>query len=261
MKFMARCSMIRIIACILACAGLAAPASAQGQTALPKDGPLELTLIQSAEATREDAGLAATSRETGCARHGHFWAPLAAAPAGSYRSHTPSKDGKVAADIPVWKTITLGTRGSAIALRRALHAARCGVGDQAADVLDAPAFRVATAKAEVDLVVLSVAELGSGAEGAPLAKIHVRAAQLGLQLCPVEVAPELRLQYLDQPLGEFLNIAMAPVATRRGELVGLSVANGGAGLILIGGSAEPGFIMPAGARFVFVRPRRSAERR
>jgi hypothetical protein len=202
-----------------------------------------------------DLRIAATSSDVGCARHGHSWAPHTAAPAGSHRSYTPSNYGNVAADIPVWKTITLGTRGSAIALRRALHAARCGVGDQAAEVLDGPAFRVATTKAAVDLVVLSVAELGFGAQGAPLAKIYADAARLGLQLCPVEVAPELRLQYLNQPLGEFLNIAMAPVANRRGEIVGLSVANGGAGLILIGGSAEPGFIMPAGARFVFVRPR------
>jgi hypothetical protein len=200
-----------------------------------------------------DLRIAGMSSDVGCGRHGHSWGPHTAAPAGSRRS--PSTYGNVAADIPVWKTITLGTRGSAIALRRDLHAARCGVGDQAAEVLDGPAFRIATTKAAVDLVVLSVAELGFGAQGAPLAKVYAKAARLGLQLCPVEVAPELRLQYLDQPLGEFLNIAMAPVANRRGELVGLSVANGGAGLILIGGSAEPGFIMPAGARFVFVRPR------
>ncbi len=41
--------------------------------------------------------------------------------------------------------------------------------------------------------------------------------QFGLHLCPPVVGPELRLQYLDQPLGEKLQIAMRPIAASDGE--------------------------------------------
>jgi len=44
-----------------------------------------------------------------------------------------------------------------------------------------------------------------------------RGHQLGLQLCSPEVAPYLRLEYKDQPLGERLYAAMKPIATSDGE--------------------------------------------
>jgi hypothetical protein len=66
--------------------------------------------------------------------------------------------------------------------------------------------------------------------------------------------PALRLNYLDQPLGEFLHIAMRPVA-RTGEVVDFSVGNAGAGLILIGGDGHPDVMLSGAERFVFIRPR------
>jgi hypothetical protein len=135
---------------------------------------------------------------------------------------------------------------------------RCGLGDSAAEIIGRPAFRLSRARADVDLVVLSVSELGFKDEGATMAEIHARAQQLGLELCPAEVGPQLRLQYLDQPLGEYLHIAMKPIAMYGGELVGLTVANGGASLVLIGGSADAGAVPHSSNRFVFVRPTRIA---
>jgi hypothetical protein len=58
----------------------------------------------------------------------------------------------------------------------------------------------------------------------------------------------------DQPLGEFLHIAMAPIAGYAGEPTDFTVANGGAGLILIGSDAYPNLIMPSAMRFVFIGP-------
>jgi hypothetical protein len=52
-----------------------------------------------------------------------------------------------------------------------------------------------------------VAELGFK-EGATYSGICARALELGLELCPAEVGPALRLAYKDQPLGEWLIIAM-----------------------------------------------------
>jgi hypothetical protein len=47
---------------------------------------------------------------------------------------------------------------------------------------------------------------------------------------------------------------MAPIARYSGEPTDFTVANGGAGLILIAGYADPNFIVPATMRFVFVGP-------
>ena len=64
----------------------------------------------------------------------------------------------------------------------------------------------------------------------------------------------LRLQYLDQPLGEFLHIAMNPIATYRGDLVDLTLANGGDGLLLIAGDGRADTNIPQASGFVFARP-------
>jgi len=68
----------------------------------------------------------------------------------------------------------------------------------------------------------------------------------------------LRLEYLNQPIGEFLHIAMLPVATYGGDLVDLTVGNGGAGLILIGGDGSPDLKLHSSVKFVFARPTRIA---
>jgi hypothetical protein len=49
-------------------------------------------------------------------------------------------------------------------------------------------------------VEVSVVDLGC-IRGATRAQIQERAAELGLSLCPLELGPHLRLQFLDQPEG------------------------------------------------------------
>jgi hypothetical protein len=161
---------------------------------------------------------------------------------------------KTTADIPVWRTATLGTYKTVDALRDALHAERIHVGDRVDEILDRPAFNLSKVRRDARLVILAVSELGFDEEGASLADIYARARRLGFELCPAEVGPQLRVQYLNQPLGEFLHIAMAPVAIYGGEPADFTVANGGAGLILLAGDAHPNFIMPSTMRFVFISP-------
>ena len=161
---------------------------------------------------------------------------------------------KVAADIPAWKTLVLGTYRNGMTIRDALDEARCAVGDSADEILGRPAFTVSAAHTNVDLVVVSVSELGFGDAGASIATIYARATALGLDLCPAEVGPLLRLQYADQPLGEFLRVAMRPIATYAGTPVDFTLANGGADLALIGGEWRPDLVVPGAARFVFARP-------
>jgi hypothetical protein len=166
-----------------------------------------------------------------------------------------------ALETQIWKTITVGGYKGVNALREAMETAPCPIwiGDWADEVLGRPAFPFNKTPFEVDLVVLAVFELGFGHQGS-LNDIHARAITLGFELCPAEVGPALRLGYMDQPLGEFLHIAMTPVARYDGELVDFTVANGGAGLLLVGGNGHPDVVMPAAARFVFVRPKPIARR-
>jgi hypothetical protein len=154
--------------------------------------------------------------------------------------------------IPPWKTITVGTFANSFALLDALDAAGCAIGDSAAEILARPAFRLSTTKMDVELVAVSAAELGFQTETVPLAAIYARAQQLGLGLAAAEVAPQLRLQYLDQPLGDFL-VAMEPIKTWKGDPIILTVANGGAGLALTGRDGRADAQIPLLSRFLFVR--------
>jgi hypothetical protein len=169
-------------------------------------------------------------------------------------AQAPNLELKTASELPIWKTITLGLHRNVNAVRDALDAANIAVGDSADEILGRPAFTFANERKELNLVVLSVAALGFGADGGTLADIHARAVRLGFELCPEEVGPQLRLQYLNQPLGEFLHVAMKPQLTYRGDPVDFTLANGGAGLSLLGGSAHSNLVISARAAFVFVRP-------
>jgi hypothetical protein len=166
----------------------------------------------------------------------------------------PRTSVRTAADIPVWKTIAIGTFTDLFALRSAMVAVGCSAGHSADEILARPAFILSGKKTEVELLAVSPADLGFQGETATLRDIYAHAQQLGLRLSPAEVAPQLRLQYFDQPIGEFLLIAMEPIRTWAGAPVILTVANGGAGLILIGQDGRDDLEIPVTSRFVFVRP-------
>src|SRR5215510_8044195 len=158
---------------------------------------------------------------------------------------------------PVWRTITVGTFANSFALLNALDAAGCGIGDSAQEILARPAFTVGTMKTTVELFAVSAAELGFQTATARLADIYARAQQLGFRLAAAEVAPQLRLQYFDQPIGEFL-IGMEPIKTWTGEPVILTVANGGAGLALVGRDGSADAEIPVASHFLFVRSNEAA---
>ncbi|MBR0751674.1 hypothetical protein JQ604_05730 [Bradyrhizobium jicamae] len=163
-----------------------------------------------------------------------------------------------AADVSVWKTITIGTFANSLALRNALDAVGCSVGGSAAEILARPAFTLRSTRTRLDLFSVSAAELGLQTDTASLADIYARAQQLGFGLAEAEVGPQLRLQYFDQPIGEFLIVAMKPIRTWTGEPVILNVANGGAGLALIGQDGSAGAQISAASRFLFARPKTAA---
>jgi hypothetical protein len=157
----------------------------------------------------------------------------------------------------IWRTTTLGSYKGVNAYRDALDAAKIKIGDAADEILGRAAFPYAREKTVVELTVVSAAELGVESESS-LADFYNRARQLGLMLCPAEVAPQLRLDYRDQPFGETLIIAMEPVNTYSGEPTILSLVNWGSGLALLGGTGRSDFMVPSYLRFVFALPERVA---
>jgi hypothetical protein len=163
-----------------------------------------------------------------------------------------------ALDVPVWKKVIVGNISNVFALHKALKAVGCGVGGSAEEILARPTFILSTTKADVELVTVSAAELGFDTETTSLGQIYARAQQLGFELAAAEIAPQLRLQYFDQPIGEFLIIGMEPIKTWKGEPIILTVANGGAGLILIGQDGSVDAEISAASRFLFVRPNKAA---
>ncbi|MEY9181456.1 hypothetical protein ABIG06_003088 [Bradyrhizobium sp. USDA 326] len=167
----------------------------------------------------------------------------------------PTRTGPVTpvSDVAEWKTISIGTFPDTFALLTALSAIGCGVGSSAAAALARPAFTLSGTRTAVTLLTVTAADLGFRGETVPLRKIYELAQQLGFGLAPPEIAPQLRLQYLDQPVGEFLVVGMNPIRTWAGEEVILTVANGGAGLILVGQDGRADAEIPVTSRFVFLR--------
>jgi hypothetical protein len=171
-------------------------------------------------------------------------------------ARSPAPHASAAIELSIWRTISLGTAKGVHAYRDALGAEGIKIGDSADEILGRPAFFYARAPKQVELVVLSAAELGVEADAAPHAEVYRRAKQMGLELCPAEVGPQLRLEYRDQPLGEALDIAMEPVATYAGEPTILALVNFGTGLALIGADGRLDSTVPLARRFVFALPPR-----
>jgi hypothetical protein len=153
-----------------------------------------------------------------------------------------------------WRTIKLGTGlKTADDFIKVLKKADCEITDWGKDIIGKPAFTVATEEMEVELVNVSGAELGF-TSNVTRADIYKRAVELGLDLCPNEVGPQLRLQYKDQPEGEWLLVAMEPIIGSGGGLSVFIVGRDGGGeLWLDGYDGHPGDVWGPGGRWLFLR--------
>lgn len=132
-------------------------------------------------------------------------------------------------EIATWKTIKLGTYRSARDLTNAVKASGFQIGDYAAQML----AKITVAKVEMDrrLVLVTLADLGF-IKGTYRGAIYARARELGLDLVPAEVGPQLRLQYANQPVGEWMVMAMKPIADSEGNLRACNVVSGAEGQLL-----------------------------
>lgn len=149
-----------------------------------------------------------------------------------------------------FKIIEIGTYGNVKSLRKALEDPGAQIGNWAGDILNETTL--SKSKKSLDLVILTVKELGFP-EGAQLKDIYEAADAQGLDLCPAEVGPQLRLQYPDQPSGEWLIIAMKPIKDSVGVLRLFHVCHVGSGRWLYADRGKPVFFWHPVYRFVFVR--------
>jgi len=155
-----------------------------------------------------------------------------------------------------WKTIKLGTGlKTAEEFRRVLRDGEFRLSDWASDILGKPAFKAADEETEVDLVKVTVAELGFK-KGARRNQIYERAKELGLGLCPPEVGPQLRLQYQDQPNGEWIVVAMEPIIDSDGCPRVFNVERIGSELWLSSYWGRPDGFWDPDCQWVFCRPRK-----
>lgn len=126
------------------------------------------------------------------------------------------------------------------------------ISDWAKDIL----YKMPVEKAEsLDLVILSVADLGLE-RGGTTDEVYTQAKKLCLELCPAWVGPQLRLDYTEQPLGEYIFIGMEQIADRDRYPLVFSVARDSDGSWLYAYYARPDDGWYPGYRFVFVVPRK-----
>ena len=154
-----------------------------------------------------------------------------------------------------WKTIKLGTGlKTADDFREVLKDNGFKVSGWANDILGKSAFTVATEGIEVDLFKVMVAELGFKKGVRRRNQIYKRARDLGLELCPPEVGPQLRLQYQDQPNGEWILVAMESIVDSDGYPRLFRVGRYDSGRWLSSHWSSPGHFWSADYRWVFCRP-------
>ncbi len=149
---------------------------------------------------------------------------------------------------PTWK-LTVGGKSSK-ELQRELSRGGFKVSPYVQDLLNSPDFITLEKPEEIELVRRSVKDLGL--TGTPTTdEVYTRAQELGLELCPAEVGPHLRLTYTDQPMGEWFYIGMKQVSDRYGDPRVFSLALDGGGVWLRGSWAYPGSHWYPAYEFVF----------
>ncbi len=121
------------------------------------------------------------------------------------------------------------------------------VSDWANQLLDSKDFTVLESTETYDLVRLTVKDLGFP-NGATTDEIYRRALDLGLDLCPAEVGPNLRLSNSGD---DWMYIAMKQIADRDGYPGVFDLGRGGDALGLHVGGARPTRGWGSGNQFVF----------
>jgi hypothetical protein len=101
----------------------------------------------------------------------------------------------------ITRTVTVGGL-TKLELIRALRRNAILMNEAAERLFASEQFTTSATRSTVKIVELTIHDLGFP-HGATIAESYARATALGLALCPIELGPHLRLQYLDQPEGHW----------------------------------------------------------
>ena len=181
----------------------------------------------------------------------------------------PEREGERSAIYPDCETVERTVRVGGMNKRELLvELQRNGIqlNAYAQDLFAHSGFTTAPVTSDLATVELAVRSLGY-ARGATLAQLHERAAELGLGLCPLELGPQLRLHFLDQPEGHLghpasshqappgsLTVASRPLTDDYETPKGFYLRRIDGVLWLRGYRCAPDDLWSPGDRLVFCRP-------
>jgi hypothetical protein len=137
-------------------------------------------------------------------------------------------------------------------LRRRLASASVSLNAYAEQLFEAPEFTVLAEPRQIGLITVALPQLGMHS-GGTLPDIFERASAHGYDPCPLEVAPHLRLGFLDQSPGPYLTIASRrPRPNDMDFPAGFYVRRHEDGLWLRGYRTDDDWVFPSDfTRFVF----------
>jgi len=124
-------------------------------------------------------------------------------------------------------------------LRRELKQAGVNITLYAKDMIKSPDFTTLPVVQALYTVRLKVGDLGLSGY-LTTDQVYAKAQELGLELCPAEVGPHLRLQDTDQPMGEWFYVGMKQIVDSLGRPCIFQLARHSLGLWLYGDWAGPG---------------------
>ena len=157
-------------------------------------------------------------------------------------------------DFRVWKTVTLGGY-SPESILTALEDGDCRVGDTTTSLIQQIVYTPEENSTKLDLVAVSVKDLGF-LRPATIKEIYDRAISWGLELCPAETGPVLRIQHKSSVQYGMFNIAMSPVNVKlsdfRNVLCSFSINRGSP----FTRSKDRNPVCQIGDVFVFVKPKK-----
>ncbi len=135
-------------------------------------------------------------------------------------------------------------------LQKELEKGGFRISDYAKSMMENKDFTPSKYVEKADFIRLTVGALGF-LNGATTDQIYQKAEELGLELCPADTGPHLRLAYKDQLNNEYLFIGMKPITDSDGYPGVFSVGRDGGGLWLDDGWAGPTCKWGSGRKFVF----------
>lgn len=153
---------------------------------------------------------------------------------------------------PPFATIEVGTHKSVADLRQALIDGDFRIGSWAEDLMGRPEFTLLTEPVKPNLYMASNSELGYP-NGCTVAQSFEALEKIGAVKLPPEAGAQFRLQYSDQPLGEWRLMYMDPIADSGGDLRVFDVARGDRGRWLSSSYARPGYFYYGYKVWVFAR--------